>query len=675
MATTEAVDVVIVGGGFAGLAAARSLADKGVNFVLLEASTDHLGGRAYSYPFAAGSALGYDHGAEYVGDLQNSILALINEMDPTALINGAKFRIPRPYEVIHVGGKRHCFAGTDAWMHVDGVPPDLNQTSYLGLALVLAEIWLLTTGVDVVEPWNSAPGVVALDAMTVDEWLDQVWFKWAVTDETRDLVRISVEALLSVEMSEISMLYFVWYVACNDGLLNEVNDNQGGPQQYWLRGGTSSLAAWFAKPVEASIRQGVCVTAIDSSGAAAVTVTTTGGTFTAGQVIVAMSPHTAGRIDFTPALSADRRALFSLPMGRTIKTQCTYKRPWWRDSQGKAYDGYVGGADYPVLWVMDNSPTQDDGPFVLMTFTVGAQVDKIPAGASDAYVTKIVTDALRYFFDDDRALPTSAEFVSIVIHRWIPGEQFVGGGPNSVFPRGVLTSPAGRLLNAPIAERVFFAGAENAMKLDPISKSRRWNLLETTNVPAYDATRSLLPTSKPPFHTQYSDLRASLGYMDGAIESGRYVANEVALLRGHPAAAAVTTPPASPIADPPAPSTHGLAALVDLARAVDAALAAAPPDALAARHDGTLLAGRSGVAYLLGVVEDAAVKAGLIADRADRVAAVVAVRDLLHSVMAPHARLGADPTSLAATELHQLGDLYALLASIHARFTALAPPR
>ena len=47
----ERHDVIVVGGGFAGLRAARDLADAGRNVVLLEAR-DRLGGRTWTRPFA-----------------------------------------------------------------------------------------------------------------------------------------------------------------------------------------------------------------------------------------------------------------------------------------------------------------------------------------------------------------------------------------------------------------------------------------------------------------------------------------------------------------------------------------------------------------------------------------------------------------------------------------------
>ena len=48
---SDDADVIVVGGGFAGLRAARDLADAGRDVVLLEAR-DRLGGRTWTRPFA-----------------------------------------------------------------------------------------------------------------------------------------------------------------------------------------------------------------------------------------------------------------------------------------------------------------------------------------------------------------------------------------------------------------------------------------------------------------------------------------------------------------------------------------------------------------------------------------------------------------------------------------------
>ena len=68
----ERIETVVVGGGLAGLCAARDLLDTGRQVVLLEAR-DRVGGRTYSVPFEA-AGLTVDLGAEWVDPLQHQAM-------------------------------------------------------------------------------------------------------------------------------------------------------------------------------------------------------------------------------------------------------------------------------------------------------------------------------------------------------------------------------------------------------------------------------------------------------------------------------------------------------------------------------------------------------------------------------------------------------------------------
>lgn len=603
----EPIDVVIVGGGFTGIAAARELSALGLSFVLLDAYDDHLGGRAYSYDLAAGDpALRFDHGAEYVGDLQDEIMLQIRELLPAgALINGAALRAPYPWEVMVLDQKRYLFRSDDSLFGIPGCPPQLGLAGALGMIGLLAEMTLVEWSIDVMEPWNAAGELRALDRIDVWTWLEE---KWWVEPAVRDLVRISVEALLSVEPSEISPYYLLWYTACNDGFLNEINDDTGGPQQYWLRGGTDQLASRYADPVRAHVRSGVRVASIAHGGETCTVTTESGEVIHARKVLVAMSPHTAGRLRFDPPPPPPHAELMRQPMGRTIKCQLVYRTRWWHDSKGKAYDGYVGGADYPVLWVMDNSPPEADaegGPFVLMTFTVGTQADRLGADATDAQITTWVTDALATLFDDERARPEAGDLLRVVPYRWMPDERFVGGGPNTILTPGALTSDVGRALDAPIGEHVFFASAENAKRLHPRSRVPHWDLGASTSEPTYtNDVRD--PAPAPPYHTRYSDMRSDLGYMSGAMESGRYAAHAIARslgarndLQERPAGAAAPPPPPGPAPAAGDPVPHGAEAVATILGGVRARLAATSAAAFRAWARDARGAGRGGFASWL----------------------------------------------------------------------------
>jgi monoamine oxidase len=578
----------------------------------------------------------FDHGAQYVGDLQNEIMSQIRDLlGEEELVNGAALRKPYPYQVMFLNQERMCFRFDDSLFGVTGVPPQLGFWGAVQMLGLLAEMTLIERFVDIVEPWNSHPSIVALDQVTIAEWLDE---KWWVGARVRDLVTISVEALLSVEPSEISPFYFLWYCACNDGFLNEINDDTGGPQQYWLRSGTDALARRYAEPVEDRIRSGVSVTAIDSSGEAVAVDLADGSRVLADRVVVATSAASAGRsIRFTPELPAARQTMLSQPMGRTLKCQVYYRSSWWHAGAGDiAYNGYVGGADYPVLWVMDNSPpdaAQRGGPFVLMTFTVGRQLDELGSAPTHEQIVDWVTKTLKTQFEDERALSTSEEFIRLESYLWNPEEEPVGGGPNTIFTPGTLSGPAGRLLSEPHDGAIYFASAETCLNPEPRSKHASWSALAEENLPAYDEERVRVPDPAPPYFSKYSDRRKSLGYMDGAMHAGDYVARQVAGDLGKS-----TTLPSPPkpaphmLRPPPQPKSLGPGEVLDVVRAMGEVLAATELDDMRAHSEKHIAKGRRGQAsWLRDRLSDALERAGLVASK-DPIATLAAVRDFAASL-------------------------------------------
>src|SRR5215208_2448391 len=70
-------DVVVVGAGLAGLAAARELRAAGRDVVVLEAR-DRVGGRTLNEPIGDGKVV--EIGAQWVGPTQDRVIALIGEL-------------------------------------------------------------------------------------------------------------------------------------------------------------------------------------------------------------------------------------------------------------------------------------------------------------------------------------------------------------------------------------------------------------------------------------------------------------------------------------------------------------------------------------------------------------------------------------------------------------------
>ncbi|MFN7882905.1 MAG: FAD-dependent oxidoreductase, partial [bacterium] len=70
--SAEAPDVLIIGAGVAGIAAARALRSRGLSCLVLEAK-DRIGGRAYT------DATGFDHGASWLHQANDNPLTALAE--------------------------------------------------------------------------------------------------------------------------------------------------------------------------------------------------------------------------------------------------------------------------------------------------------------------------------------------------------------------------------------------------------------------------------------------------------------------------------------------------------------------------------------------------------------------------------------------------------------------
>lgn len=570
-------DILIIGGGFTGITAAAELEKAGANFALLEAHPERIGGRAHTFGYRVGGPgqkeYFFEHGAQYIGHAQTEIWGLASQHLPHAIVDSASAILPWPDHVTVLRSKRYVNSREDWLFGIGGIPPEIDVWTVIAVLVLIQEIEAIERSINVADPWASAPEIVALDQITLEQWLARPW----IPPNARDLITISAQALLSAEPEEISALYFFWYCACGGGFLYLINDEEDGPQQYYLSTGMEALLERIAEPFKHRIHKGCPVERVARrqrpGGAPYVEVTLQSGVvWEAKKVIVAMSPSTAGRIKYHPQLEPARRELFRVPMGRTIKCITFYDTPWWRKSNGQRYSGYAGAVSSPLLWAMDYTPPgpENKGVYALMTFTVGKQADKLGPYPSKEELTRHVTEALAFMFNDTRALSTSPHFIDLVPAVWNAAESWVGGGPNMLLKPGMLTGdncPAS-MLNQPWGGLVYFASAETARKLAP------------TGAPTYT------PSPDPSQPGTYSDHRKGLGYMDGAVLAGRYVAAQALGTAPAPQPPAPPVPvPIAPAVDPPELSMDQvkdvltvLAAQLHAGTAIDVAAWEAPPE-------------------------------------------------------------------------------------------------
>jgi monoamine oxidase len=428
---THRADVAIVGAGLAGLSAARALTQAGKRVIVLEAR-DRVGGRCYSIPIPGASDVA-NMGATFVGPTQHNVLRLMSELGITTFPVYSTGSL-----LFYENGKKTPYTGT--------IPPASDPVGLVELGeVILPEIDRMAQTVPTDTPWTAA-NAPAWDAETVLSWAQSQ----TSSQEAIKLINLAVEAVLSVEAQDISLLYLLWYTACAGSFEVLVsNAGTGGAQDFRVTGGTQRIANTVAAQLGKRVLRNQPVSLIDQR-ARRVLVHGATATVEAEQVIVAIPPHLAGRLNYAPILPGLRDQLTQrMPIGSLIKTIAAYPEPFWR-SQG--LNGQVTSDQGPVKVMFDASP-ESGTPGVLLGFIDGddarALSDQPPAARRAAALQSYVT-----YFGPQAANPTF--YVDLA---W-EAEEFSRGCPVGVAAPGVITE-YWRALRAPIG-RIHWAGTETA---------------------------------------------------------------------------------------------------------------------------------------------------------------------------------------------------------------------
>jgi monoamine oxidase len=441
-------DVVVIGGGFSGLAAARRLVAARKRVVLLE-SRGRAGGRSMNVRTPDGTVV--DIGATFVGPTQTKIIEYANAMGvgrfPT-YNTGAN--------VYMRGGNRATYTGA--------IPPE-SLLSLANLQYSLNQVERLAATVPVDAPWRT-PNAVTLDAQTVTSWLDQN----AADEGARRLGRIAIPAIMSAEAHDVSMLYFLFYIASAGGITPLIS-TAGGAQEQRADGGTQLIARRIAARLGRRVVYRSPVRRIDQTSRRAVVVDSDRAIVRARRVILTVPLNLQSRIEYRPLLPGLRDQLLqNQPMGSVAKAVCVYDEPFWRR------DGLTGQTvsdGFPCKVTFDISP-RSGRPGVMMGF-LDAQDARVFNASRPAERRRLILENFASFFG-----PRARNPVSYMDFSW-DDEQWTRGGPICHFPPGKIVGFM-RTIREPQG-RLHFAGTETAT---------RW-----------------------------------AGYMDGAIRSGERAANEV----------------------------------------------------------------------------------------------------------------------------------------------------
>lgn len=422
-ALPASADVVVVGAGFAGLAAARALVGFGHDAVVLE-GRDRVGGRSSTVPIAG---VPVDLGGTFVGPTQDEVLALARELGcPTVRTHS------RGKNLIRWRGKVRAYRSTI---------PRLSILELLDVSRIQWRFERVCRKVQVDKPWE-APIADALDSQSLDDWLKSVH----ASAGTRDLMTIMARVTWGCEPDAVSMLHAVRYVKAAGGL-SRMLDVEGGAQQDRFPGGTQQIAVRMAEELGPRLVLGAVVRRIERHSDGGLTVTSDEGTVAAKAVVVAIPPEHRAAIEFLPDLPPEYGKLAQhWPQGNLSKAYAAYEKPFWR---AKGLSGEALSDEGPVFITFDVSPS-DDGPGILLGFTDARTFDPLPP----AHRREQALSGFATLFGDAALSP-----IDYLDHCW-GAEDFAPGGPTAAVPPGSWTT-YGPWLRKPV-DGIFWAGTETA---------------------------------------------------------------------------------------------------------------------------------------------------------------------------------------------------------------------
>ncbi len=347
------LDVVVIGGGLAGLAAAADLVAAGREVTVLEAR-DRVGGRVWSHHFANGQWC--ERGAEFIDTNHPEVIALAADLGVT-LSDVSSGHDPWK-RVLDVGGRALPFA----FHH--SLADELKRWE--------DAIGALAATIDPDDP-TSAPGASTLDELPLSELIADL----GLSVHARVAIGREVRTEFMLGPDEISQLMAGWMTALH-------RQSVGGREAYRIEGGNDRLATGLAARLGDRVQLSAPVATIDPD--AGLVTMLSGETLRADHVIAAVPLPVLGRLWYDMPLELAR---VGYGIGGKISIQA--ERRVWNDY------GLDGSVDteraWGQMWETSDAMPGDSGVLtVLLSSHDGAALVSL-----DATMDRVVDEADRFF--------------------------------------------------------------------------------------------------------------------------------------------------------------------------------------------------------------------------------------------------------------------------------------
>ncbi len=293
--------VIVVGGGFAGLACAHELKSAGYKVTVLEAR-NRLGGRVLSFKDLV-EGKNVEGGAELIGSNH-----------PTWVAYKEKFGL----EFIDVTEEED--ASMPVYLQGKMLDDDAVEKLYKEMEEAMNLLNPPADKMNPDEPWKS-PGAAELDKQNFADWIAALKYD-ELTKAGIDAQNASDNAVANSKASQLAMLTVI---------------KGGGLEKYWTDsevyrcgGGNQQLATKLAEAIGAdNIRLKLAAKSIKVTDEGVVVTCSDGRTIEADEVVLAAPSSTWSRIAFSPEIP---EALHT-QMGTAVKYLAVLKKRYWRENK------------------------------------------------------------------------------------------------------------------------------------------------------------------------------------------------------------------------------------------------------------------------------------------------------------------------------------------------------